>query len=326
MNRTAAIAAAATAMIAASAPAAHATFPGKRGPLAFQRWLDPNAEESSQIFGLGPPLDQLTDFDGGAYGADYSPDGTKLAIERRFGDTQPESVTIMDADGSHPVPIPTTCSGDCLGDSEPGWDPTGTKVAIGRAYGPVVNDNAARIDLVEVNLDGSGERVIRHFVSAGNPKGREPHTPQYSPDGRRIVINILNTNAKPRGTSAVYVLDADGTNLHRITPRRLDGGEPDWSPDGKRIVFSSAYQSQHRHADIYTVRPDGSGLRRIHRERNGHYSFDPVWAPDGSAIAFVRSSAKQPPHIWTMKPDGTRLRRKTHGKSIDLSPDWGTRP
>src|SRR4051812_14958861 len=103
MNRTAAIAAAATAMVATAAPTAHATFPGKRGPLVFQRWLDPAKEETSQIFGLGPPLRQLTNFDGGAYGADYSPNGAKIAIQRRFGETRPETVVITDADGSNPV-------------------------------------------------------------------------------------------------------------------------------------------------------------------------------------------------------------------------------
>jgi Tol biopolymer transport system component len=325
MNRTAAIAAAATAMIAASAPAAHATFPGKRGPLVFQRWLDPTNEETSQIFGLGPPLRQLTSFDGGAYGADYSPDGAKIAIERRFGETRPETVVIADPDGSNPVTAPTTCSGDCLGDSEPGWDPNGTKIAIGRAYGPIVDDNAARIDLVVVNLDGSGERVIRSFLTAGST-GREAHTPQYSPDGRRIAITVLNTNAKPKGSSAIYLLNADGSNLHRITPQTLNAGEPDWAPNGRRIAFSSSFEGQHRHSQIYTIRPDGSGLKRVHGERKDRYSFDPVWAPDGSRIAFVRSLPNQPPHIWTIRPDGTRLRRVTHGKLVDLSPDWGARP
>ena len=32
--------------------------------------------------------------------------------------------------------------------------------------------------------------------------------------------------------SAIYVLDADGSGLHRITPIRLNAGKPDWSPNG----------------------------------------------------------------------------------------------
>src|SRR4051794_9839694 len=101
MNRTAAIATAALAVIAASAPAAQATFPGERGPLVFQRWLDPDSEDSAQLFRIGSPLEQLTNFTGGAYGADWSPDGTKIAFERRFGGAQPDQSLVADADGSN---------------------------------------------------------------------------------------------------------------------------------------------------------------------------------------------------------------------------------
>jgi Tol biopolymer transport system component len=328
MRRTIAIVAAGTlVLVAAATPVAQATYPGKRGSLVFDRLLDPRAEDSSQVFRLGSPLAPLTNFEGGGYGPDFSADGTRLAVERRFGDGRAESVTIMDADGSSRVSMPTTCSGDCLGDAEPAWDPSGTKMLVTRAYGPIVGDNAARLDLVEVNLDGSGERVLRHFESGASAKGREPHTPQFSPDGRRIVLNILNTTTKPRRTSRIYVLDADGTDLYAITPRRLDGGEPDWSPDGKRIVFSSSFQSnRHTHSDIYTVRPDGTGLRRIRRESRNTFSFDPVWSPDGGRIAFVRATPSQTPHIWTMRANGTRLRKETLGKPVDLSPEWGVRP
>ena len=50
------------------------------------------------------------------------------------------------------------------------------------------------------------------------------------------------------------MLDADGSNLRRITPLRLNAGNPDWSPNGKRIVFNSSYEGQAA-VEIYTVRP-----------------------------------------------------------------------
>jgi hypothetical protein len=40
------------------------------------------------------------------------------------------------------------------------------------------------------------------------------------------------------------------------------GGNPDWSPDGKRILFRTI-SSDELHGNIYTIRPDGSGLRQL---------------------------------------------------------------
>ena len=110
-------------------------------------------------------------------------------------------------------------------------------------------------------------------------------------------MNILNVKAKPRNGSAIYVLDADGSNFRRITPLRLNAGSPDWSPDGKRIVFNSSYEGQSA-VEIYTVRPDGSGLKRVRKEPKKSFSFEPVWSPNGKRIAFVHATTTTPsPHL-----------------------------
>ena len=77
----------------------------------------------------------------------------------------------------------------------------------------------------------------------------------------------------------------DGTHFKQITPLHLNAGSPDWSPNGKRIVFNSSYEGQ-AIAEIYTVRPNGSGLDRVRRQPEGHYAFEAVFSPDGRRIAF----------------------------------------
>ena len=153
---------------------------------------------------------------------------------------------------------------------------------------------------------------------------REPHDAQWSPDGTRIAVNMLNIKAKPRNGSAIYVLNADGSNFRQITPLRLNAGSPDWSPDGKRIVFNSSYEGQAA-VEIYTVRPDGSGLKRVRKEPKDSFSFEPVWSPNGKRIAFVHATSETVPHIWTMTRNGKRLRQFTHGPKPDVRPDWGSR-
>jgi Tol biopolymer transport system component len=313
------------ASVAGAAPSAHATFPGKNGPIAFQRVVDPKDEGRSQIFSVartGAKARRLTS-GGNGFNPDYSPDGRRIVFERRFGGVKPDAIVTMGSDGSSPAVVPTSCVADpCLGDNSPAWSPDGSRLVFERAFGPIVKDEAAGgLELVTSNADGTSEQVILRSL----PLGREPHDAQWSPDGTRIAVNMLNIKAKPRNGSAIYVLNADGSDFRQITPLRLNAGSPDWSPDGKRIVFNSSYEGQAA-VEIYTVRPDGSGLKRVRKEPKDGFSFEPVWSPDGKRIAFVHGTRTTPPHIWTMKRNGKRLKQITRGRKPDVRPDWGARP
>ena len=99
---------------AGSASSAQATPPGRPGPIAFQRFIDPQDEDSTQIFTVARPgakPHQLTS-GGTAVNADYSADGERIVFERRFGGKSPDSLFTMDSDGSSQavVPITTTCA------------------------------------------------------------------------------------------------------------------------------------------------------------------------------------------------------------------------
>jgi Tol biopolymer transport system component len=306
------------------ASAAKATPPGKPGPIAFQRFVDPKDEDNSQIFSVARPgakARKLTT-GGSGFNPDYSPDGERIVFERRFGGVKPDAIVTMGSDGSSPALVPTTCVADpCLGDNSPAWSPDGSRFVFERAFGPIVNDQASGgLDLVTSNADGNGEQVILRSL----PLGKEPHDAQWSPDGTRIAVNTLNIKAKPRNGSAIYVLNADGSEFHRITPLRLNAGSPDWSPDGKRIAFNSSYEGQAA-VEIYTVRPNGSGLRRVRKEPKDSFSFEPTWSPDGRRLAFVHATRTRIAHIWTMTRNGKRLRQVTHGPKPDVRPDWGSR-
>ncbi|MBD0337667.1 MAG: PD40 domain-containing protein [Thermoleophilia bacterium] len=72
-------------------------------------------------------------------------------------------------------------------------------------------------------------------------------------------------------------------------------------------------------ADIYAVRPDGTGLRRLTRDRR---SFDPAWSPDGRRIAFAsdRDGPSGAPELYIMNADGSNVRRLT--TSPHAPDDW----
>ena len=325
-RRTAvAIAAAATAALAVPLPAAQATYAGKRGPIVFQRQLNPKDDGSTQLFALSPAtgqLRQLTNFHGGAFDPAYSPNGRQIAFDRRFQSGPDEAFTIG-FDGSKPTRLPIACSGQCLGIDEPDWTRSGLDIAFGRAFGPIVKDNASTLELATAGLSGAGDRVIRTFGLKST--ATEPHNAVWSPNGEMLAVTILNDRKKPINASAIYLISADGKIFRRLTPPKLDAGNPDWAPNGKRIVFNSFYEGQSE-SELYTIRPDGTGMHRLRKEKKNNYAFDPVWSPDGGRIAFVHASRTTPPHIWSIGADGKKVRQETHGSLVDLSPDWGTPP
>ena len=88
----------------------------------------------------------------------------------------------------------------------------------------------------------------------------------------------------------------------------MEGGV--WSPDGTRIAFEalSGYRFEERCA-IFTVNPDGTGLRRV-SPRDNCTGAPPSWSPDGSRIAVsmqLTDYLRQLPLV-TMSRDGTDVR------------------
>jgi Tol biopolymer transport system component len=71
--------------------------------------------------------------------------------------------------------------------------------------------------------------------------------------------------------------------------------------------------------EIWTVRPDGRGLRRL--TRNSLEERCPSWSPNGRWIAFTRHGAR-PPDLYLMRPDGSGVRRVAHTVGSDSCPEW----
>jgi TolB protein len=74
---------------------------------------------------------------------------------------------------------------------------------------------------------------------------------------------------------------------------------------------------------VYTVRPDGSGLRQL-TNTAGHPSFNTAWSPDGRTIAFDSFRAGGGVlQIFTMRPDGTHVRQLTNDPVLwSVNPAW----
>ncbi|MEO8294821.1 MAG: LpqB family beta-propeller domain-containing protein [Gemmatimonadota bacterium] len=98
-----------------------------------------------------------------------------------------------------------------------------------------------------------------------------------SPDRTTIAVS-----SNRDGAFHLYLVDADGTNLRRLTTDASSDGDPAWAPDGKRIIYTSARAGS---TQIYSVLIDGTGNTQLTSSGGGNQS--PVVSPDGRSIAFV---------------------------------------
>jgi TolB protein len=83
------------------------------------------------------------------------------------------------------------------------------------------------------------------------------------------------------GPGTIWVVNADGAGLRQLT-RGADDRQPNWSPAGDRIVFQRTRSGAQ---DLYTIRPDGTGLRNVTKTRRLSET-DASWSPSGRKIVF----------------------------------------
>jgi Tol biopolymer transport system component len=127
------------------------------------------------------------------------------------------------------------------------------------------------------------------------------------------------------GNTDIYRVNADGSDLWRLTDHPANDMAPAVSPDGRQIAFTSGRDGNN---EIYVMRVDGSDLRRLTEHRA--YDSHPAWSPDGAQIAFV-SERDGNREIYLLRvgdaqPDGIATgqspRRLTDHPADELRPAW----
>ena len=129
------------------------------------------------------------------------------------------------------------------------------------ARSPVLDDNEVELSVARMAKVGSAS------------------SPTFSPDGSRIAF-VTNISGLPQ----VWTMPTSGGYPSLVTSFDDPVGFVTWSPDGQWLAFNVAPGGGFNE-QIYIVRPDGTGLRRL-TEGGKENNFLDGWSPDGRFIAF----------------------------------------
>jgi Tol biopolymer transport system component len=93
------------------------------------------------------------------------------------------------------------------------------------------------------------------------------------------------------------------------------------TPPGKngKLAFRRYFDSGHSAGAIFVSEADGTGARQITHPTRGVVDDQPDWSPDGSRLVFYRCSAGAPCAIYTVRPDGSQLKRLSPPVAADLT-------
>jgi Tol biopolymer transport system component len=304
--------------------------------LAFTMFPDKNTEIFAAAAGSGGNLRRLTSTPAADSRPALAPDGRQIAfISNRDGGRYSYDLYVMNSDGSNlrrPIQQTGSAHRELLFDSAPVWSPDGRYIAFVADYRLKVVDAAGGTprDLGRSVASGRAPSwapdsqhlvfdSLRELFVAG-VDDRTPDSvltaawaPAWAPDGRQIAF-ISQRDGEP----SLYLMDADGSHVRRLSATPAIEQPPVWAQDSTRLAFLSGTNS----ADRLCIIEAGGQYERFLPK--GAYSREsPAWAPKGLRLAFAAQGDADRWQIHIVDAGGEDLHRLVDTPADSTSPVWG---
>jgi TolB protein len=140
--------------------------------------------------------------------------------------------------------------------------------------------------------------------------------PKVNPKNPNLLLVVMGQSHQQ-----IYQMNADGSNVQRVTNGEGEASNPSWNPDGQHFAFSWTRGYATGAFNVFVM--DFGTHEYVQLTHDEGKNENPVWAPDGRHLVFgsTRTGRKQ---IFSMLANGTQVQQLTK-EGENRQPTWGVK-